>query len=500
MTDMRARRRGLSLPPGPKRWPLFGNLFNAPSSWKPWLGYRKLVAKYGHIVYLEVLGRPMVILGRPDIMFEFLEKRSAITSDRVESPLFSLVGQQDNFGIVRYGPKWRRLRRTFWQHFHSGIVHTYQPMQESVARKALARFLEHTSDVKEVIHYAFGGAILKFVYGVEAADEKDSRVIALDVAFDGVRAITAPIQFILEMLPFLSRLPTWTPKLGTLLNRMSNSRAAHKHIVTELYNHTKDGVVSNISGEDDSSLVFKLLSRAAISEYEDEEESVVIPTAAVAAEGGSDTMSSTTQGFLVAMSLHPEVQEKARIELDAVVGPHRLPDFNDRENLPYVNAIVKEALRWHNVTPLGMIHMTTEDSELRGYFIPAGTLAVANVWACMHDPDIYPEPEAFNPDRFLRDGRLCDDVLDPTSIIFGFGRRCCPGRYFADAMLYIIIATVLHVFDISPPLDENGRPIKTKYEQCHGFVSFPEDPRCVVKPRSAEAATALRNSLANGES
>jgi cytochrome P450 len=53
------------------------------------------------------------------------------------------------------------------------------------------------------------------------------------------------------------------------------------------------------------------------------------------------------------MALHPEVQEKARAELDAVVGQDRLPDFDDRPNLPYVEAIAKEAARWHCVTPTG---------------------------------------------------------------------------------------------------------------------------------------------------
>ena len=80
------------------------------------------------------------------------------------------------------------------------------------------------------------------------------------------------------------------------------------------------------------------------------------------------------------MSLHPEVQEKARAELDAIVGSHRLPDFEDRDALVYVNAIVKESFRWHNVVPLGVGHRTVEDTELNGYFIPAGTGIIPNVW------------------------------------------------------------------------------------------------------------------------
>ena len=80
------------------------------------------------------------------------------------------------------------------------------------------------------------------------------------------------------------------------------------------------------------------------------------------------------------MSLHPEVQKKAQTELDAVVGSHRLPEFADQASLVYVSALCKEALRWQNVTPMGVTHRTTSDDELQGYLIPAGTLVSANVW------------------------------------------------------------------------------------------------------------------------
>ena len=91
-------------------------------------------------------------------------------------------------------------------------------------------------------------------------------------------------------------------------------------------------------------------------------------------------MSSTAEGLFLAMSLYPEIQEKARAELSTVVGPDRMPGFKDRKSLVYVNAIVKEALRWHNVTPIGVLHTTTADEVLRGHFIPSGTMIAPNIW------------------------------------------------------------------------------------------------------------------------
>jgi len=97
------------------------------------------------------------------------------------------------------------------------------------------------------------------------------------------------------------------------------------------------------------------------------------------------------------MALYPEVQKKAQMEIDAVVGNNRLPDFSDMNALPYTNAIVKEAMRWQPVTPLGrlskllsnlqllivltVVHMCTANDEYDGYFIPKGTIVMGNTWS-----------------------------------------------------------------------------------------------------------------------
>ena len=105
----------------------------------------------------------------------------------------------------------------------------------------------------------------------------------------------------------------------------------------------------------------------------------------------------------------------------------------------------------------------------------------------MHDPALYEDPDVFRPERFIRDGKLDPSVQDPLAFVFGFGRRfvstppscsgghktttvrgqdthmvghrICPGRHYAEAAQFINVASVLHVFDITPPLDETGKPI-----------------------------------------
>ena len=123
------------------------------------------------------------------------------------------------------------------------------------------------------------------------------------------------------------------------------------------------------------------------------------------------------------MARNPEVMKKAQEELDRVVGKERLPDFSDRDNLPYIDALIKELLRWNPPFPMSVANRATQDDVYRGYSIPAGAIVIPNIWAISRDSSIYPDPEAFNPDRFLKDGKTNHAVLNPEDRVFGSGRR-----------------------------------------------------------------------------
>jgi cytochrome P450 len=80
------------------------------------------------------------------------------------------------------------------------------------------------------------------------------------------------------------------------------------------------------------------------------------------------------------MALHPETRNKAQDELKRVVGTDRLPDFLDMENLPYVNALIKEVVRFFPVLPLGVPHRVIAEDEYQGMRIPKGSIVFSNIW------------------------------------------------------------------------------------------------------------------------
>ncbi|OAX41581.1 cytochrome P450 [Rhizopogon vinicolor AM-OR11-026] len=172
------------------------------------------------------------------------------------------------------------------------------------------------------------------------------------------------------------------------------------------------------------------------------------------------------------MVLNPEIQAKAQADIDRVVGKVRLPDFKDRPVLPYAEAIMRETLRWHPVLPMGIPHATAANDVYKDYFIPQGVVVMANVWAMTHDPEKYPSPDEFKPERFLHDdGSLTSDTMP---LGFGWGRRICVGRHVADAALWIVIASFLSTFSVHKALDEHGREIPVVPKFSTGIAMFAE--------------------------
>ena len=171
------------------------------------------------------------------------------------------------------------------------------------------------------------------------------------------------------------------------------------------------------------------------------------------------------------MVTYPDVQKRAQEEIDSVVGRTRIPTFADLPHLPYIRAMVKEALRWRPVDPLGLPHLSCEDDWYNGMFIPKGSMMIANVWHLNRDPEIYGADAAhFNPARFM-DGsgevKSCaPETKEEGHVTYGFGRRVCVGKHVANNSLFIDFAMMLWACTIEPGKDEKGNVIPIDVDGC----------------------------------
>lgn len=220
---------------------------------------------------------------------------------------------------------------------------------------------------------------------------------------------------------------------------------------------------------------------------------------------GRQTTSSIAT-FLLTMVLYPDVQKRVQAELDAVVGRKRLPTFEDRASLPYLEATIKESLRFHPPTPLGIAHRLvdddvvqgkqknkknnpqqklTHDLYLAGYHIPKGSIVLPNIWAMNMDQKRYDRPERFDPERYLGPTPALE------SPVFGFGRRACLGVHYSTAAIFITVSSILSVFDLRAQ-DQEGKDVRIEPaftggtvkvfffssvgHHCLGYVSEEFDP------------------------
>jgi cytochrome P450 len=173
---------------------------------------------------------------------------------------------------------------------------------------------------------------------------------------------------------------------------------------------------------------------------------------------GSNTTTSVICTVLMAAACFPDEQAKVQAELDAVIGRYQAPTFADQQSLPRLHAFISEAVRWRPVAPNGFPHRTTKDVIWENYCIPAGTTVFGNHWSICRDPEVFPEPDAFKPQRWINDqGLLRDDI---TNVLYGFGRRVCPGQHVANRTVFISAVLILWAFqltlDPAQPLDDMG--------------------------------------------
>ena len=294
-------------------------------------------------------------------------------------------------------------------------------------------------------------------------------------------AATVPGKWAVDMLPFLGHLPDWLP--GTAFQQTARLWKQTMTDVADLpYNFAKNRIGE--SGRT-SSFVSKSVEQAEREgAFGPEDEHAIKWSAASMYTGGADTSVSTMAAFFLAMSMFPDVQRKAQEEIDRVVGPGRLPTPSDRENLPYVNAVVEEAQRWHPIAPMGLPHAVDEDDTIDGFCIPKGALLVPAIWWFTRDPEAYHDPEEFKPERFL------PPYNEPlaTQVTFGFGRRICPGKVLADASLFLTFAQSLAAFDIRKMRDGSGGVVEPVHTFESGIISHPGSFEVKALSRNEQAA------------
>ncbi|KAF5367697.1 hypothetical protein D9758_009878 [Tetrapyrgos nigripes] len=503
----------ISLPPGPGRWPVIGSVFHMPKHYA-WSTFSRWKELYGNIIYLNVVGTPIIVINSSSIARDLLDKRSSIYSDRphLVSDLFllectvtnqinepfdnyydsekvmacELAGLDQAFPLKQYGEAWRAQRRLVSQHLSPSAIPRYYTTQQNEAKKFVLRILGlegkgnrtwASEALKKEIELGIAATIFSVTYGYQLTSADDTFLKQAIRMMDDFSRTTEPGAWIVDTIPQLKYIPSWVPGSG-FLKTARDVRSNYEDVIKSLFKWTKENLDS---GNASPSICSTALSAKGTYVTRILEEQLSFAAFSVLG-GGLDTNISVLMSFVLAMVLHPNIQKQAQAEIDDVVGMERLPGLDDKARLPFVRSLITEVMRFYPAVPLGLPHCLQQDDVYNDMYLPKKSIILTNVWYMLHDPEVFDKPDVFNPYRYRG---LESEMQKVADITFGFGRRVCPGRYFAENSIFSMVTTLLATCDIMSPLDLSGKPYEQKVGLMgSGTIVFPGPFECIIKPRS----------------
>lgn len=429
--------------PGPRGLPVIGSM-NLMAG----LAHHRIAAaaEKSHAKRLMAfsLGETRVIVAcNHDVAKEILN--SSVFADRpVKESAYRLMFDRA-IGFAPYGVYWRTLRRISATHlFCPKQIKASEGQRFEIADQMVAMFGAHTGNIRvrdtlkraslnNMMCSVFGR---KYGLGCHNPESEELRKI-VDDGYEllGTLNWSDHLPCLAEFDPqkIRFRCSELVPKVNRFVSRII---AEHRARLGQIVNRDFVDVLLSLQGPDklsDSDMIavlWEMIFR------------------------GTDTVAVLIEWILARMVLHPDVQSRVHDELDRVVGRSRALTETDLTDMVYLPAVIKEVLRLHPPGPLlSWSRLSITDTTIDGHHVPVGTTAMVNMWAIMRDPDVWSDPLAFKPERFINvDAEMEFSVMgsDLRLAPFGSGRRTCPGKTLGLTTVSFWVASLLHEFELWP--------------------------------------------------
>ncbi|KAL7751197.1 hypothetical protein RI367_003403 [Sorochytrium milnesiophthora] len=437
---------GHSIPPGPTPLPVFGSFWSLTKY--PELVFTDWARKYGNLYSVWLGNQLFVIVSDPAIAKDLLITRGKTYSSRK----LMFVKSQTIFtgrGITAspYNDTWRSHRRIATRMLHPSAVDGYTHVLDFEALELVKTLYRDGQAGRAPVNPQphAGRCSLNNMLTIVFATRTDSLddplvATALKISREFMNC-TGPVANLVDYIELMQYLPTEMRRRG---------RKLHEELIRVYGGMISDVEQRMAAGEAVPDCLVKDMLLSCKEEDLDWKDMCILASAFMI--GGVETTAAIMQWFAALIPSYPEIQAKAHAELDRVVGRERLPTMADEASLPYIRAIIKEIERVHNPFWLGTPHYTTADDVYQGHFIPKDTVVLLNTWAMHMNPQRYPEPEKFLPERFLSDTTSQSEsvnLADPYARdhwMFGAGRRICPGIAVAEREIFLAVARMLWCF------------------------------------------------------
>ncbi|XP_014673139.1 PREDICTED: cytochrome P450 2C23-like [Priapulus caudatus] len=453
-------RKPAGSPPGPRGLPVVGSLLHLGRT-NPLAALTELGEKYGPIFSIYFGPRFTVVLNDYELIKEAFLKQGEAFSGRAHAFIIkSLMSDEKGnlHGILETdGAHWKEQRKfalSGLRDFGMGKMSMEGKIQEEaeVLLNEIKGNAGRPVDYQFLLGNAVSNVICNIVFGSRFEYDHADFQQLLTLLNENVRQ--AGNLEMLNFLPWLRFIPG--AGRGQYLGFLARVDKGVSWVKQRIAEHKKSFDRDNI--RDFVDLYIKQIEDMAQNKsttFTYDEAPYVITNLFAA---GTETTATTLRWSLLYMTYYPHVAKKVQEEIDAVIGRGRLPSMKDKPNMPYTEATILELQRLAHVVPLAIPHaITKENTTLRGYQIPNGTMVFANLYAVHRDPKRFPEPDVMKPERFLdENGKLSNsEHLIPFSI----GWRVCLGEMLAKMELFLFFTAFLQNFDILPPEGDKLAPL-----------------------------------------
>ncbi|XP_068638053.1 (S)-N-methylcoclaurine 3'-hydroxylase isozyme 1-like [Aristolochia californica] len=432
-----------ALPPGPRPWPLVGNLLHL-SRKGPHVDLAKLAHTYGPILSLRLGTELLVVASSPSMAAQVLKTHDRVLSARFVPHTFRVKD------YLEYSLGWADSCDEIWKSFRtfcktelfsSKTLGLQTSLREEKVSQLVLSALDREGKEVEIGELVFETALNVLSGSIFSRD------IFTWAETDQVLGLKSLISRLMEMavVPNLSDI---YPLLGALdIQGLNREATKHYHRMNQIW----ETLIQEKKLEKSSSPKSDFLSILLDAGFSDLQLKAFFTDMFVA---GTDTTTRTTEWTFSEIIRNPEVMARVRDELQRVVGERIKGENIVKErhlvHLRYLHACIKESLRLHPPVPLLVPRRALENCKVMNYVIPKGCRVMVNLWAIGRDPEIWKDPLKFMPERFLDSG-LDFKGNDFEFTPFGAGRRICPGLPLASVLVTLNIASLIHSLDWSLP-------------------------------------------------
>uniref|UniRef100_A0A8H8CEA0 Cytochrome P450 n=1 Tax=Psilocybe cubensis TaxID=181762 RepID=A0A8H8CEA0_PSICU len=396
---------------------------------------------------IKVANGTAIVLSDMRIVKELLDDHSNETSSRPTLHAADSVTGKNYFALATSDNKlWQIGRKVIQPLVSSQAVQSHLPIAERETAQLLYDLLERPDDLCSHVSRATLSFVTSVVFGKPTPQYDSPEAELFRTYMRSFSATIAPAAAPVDLVPLLKYVPEICAPWKRLWKRTRNLQRS-------LYFSLLEFAESQVGmGHRNGTLMESILSK------KDElglTREMVGYIGGIMLDGGAETSAALIQSLILCLLDSPESQKRAQQEIDSVVGLSRLPQPSDIQDLPYVQAMIKEIHRLRPAGPLGIPHSAKEDFSYGQYIIPKGAPIFTNVWGILHDPNLFERPDEFFPERYLMsvDGTipgLQKGYTIRTSLPFGSGKRLCPGMHLATTNISLAVMRLLWAFDFSP--------------------------------------------------